>query len=298
MTNRLELNWKLDGFVDEQRYYCSETSIDPENLPVPKAVLGSAARAYIDTNIIADHKYYVRMSAVKGGIEKISTEAVLYANHEPPVDKVVTLLNFEDGLIDLTGKRVWSNDSTSQVTIATDKSRFGTKSLKISRTSTGAIGIRTVNSDDFWFEDQDFGIEASINLTTIGSYHAILSQRISTTSEQSFCFYYYQGTLCFEYSSNGTSFNRLIGSINLSTNTWYDVQVVREGNILKIAVGGSILASVDISGFTFAKSSQPIVVGHLNTSSNGGWWNGHLDEIRVTKGFAPEIKVKTKAFVL
>ena len=37
MTNRLELNWELDGVVDEQRYYCSETPIDPLNLPVPKA---------------------------------------------------------------------------------------------------------------------------------------------------------------------------------------------------------------------------------------------------------------------
>ncbi|RLL31774.1 hypothetical protein D9K80_14640, partial [Acinetobacter cumulans] len=37
-TNRLELNWKLDGFVDEQRYYCSETAIDPLNLPPHKAI--------------------------------------------------------------------------------------------------------------------------------------------------------------------------------------------------------------------------------------------------------------------
>ncbi|MBI1453695.1 hypothetical protein IL972_17540, partial [Acinetobacter sp. FL51] len=49
LTNRLELNWKLDGFVDEQRYYCSETPIDPENLPVPKAVLAGDVRTYVDT---------------------------------------------------------------------------------------------------------------------------------------------------------------------------------------------------------------------------------------------------------
>ena len=38
MTNRLELSWKLDGFIGEQRYYCSETPIDVNNLPVPKAI--------------------------------------------------------------------------------------------------------------------------------------------------------------------------------------------------------------------------------------------------------------------
>lgn len=33
MTNRLEINWKLDGDIDEQRYYCSETPIGCFLLP-------------------------------------------------------------------------------------------------------------------------------------------------------------------------------------------------------------------------------------------------------------------------
>ena len=54
MTNRLELSWKLDGFVDEQRYYCSETPIDVNNLPTPKVVLAGDIRTYIDTDIVVD----------------------------------------------------------------------------------------------------------------------------------------------------------------------------------------------------------------------------------------------------
>ena len=72
MTNRLELNWKLDGFVDEQHYYCSETEIDPENLPIPKAVLGGDARTYIDTAIETGKTYYVAISSVKNNVEKLS----------------------------------------------------------------------------------------------------------------------------------------------------------------------------------------------------------------------------------
>lgn len=74
MTNRLELNWKVDGFVDEQRYYCSETPIDPENLPVPKAVLAGDVRAYVDTDIEVGKIYYVRVGSVKNGVEKLSDE--------------------------------------------------------------------------------------------------------------------------------------------------------------------------------------------------------------------------------
>lgn len=292
MTNRLELNWKLDGFVDEQRYYCSETPIDPLNLPAPKAILANSARAYIDTDVFFDKKYHIRVGAVKGGVEKLSSEIVLYT------DVVMSLLNFESNLTDLTGKRTWINGSPSEVTIATDKFRFGTKSLRISRTSTGAVGIRTADSDDFWFEDKDFGIEASINLVSIGSYHAILSQRVSASSDQTFSLYYYSNAIHFEYSENGTSRYTLSGSISFSTGTWYDIQVVRKGDTLTLAVNGSVLKSADITGFRFANSGQPVVVGHLNTSNNGGWFNGYIDELRVTKGIAPEIKVKTEAFVL
>lgn len=74
MTNRLELNWKLDGFVDEQRYYCSETPIDPANLSAPKAILAGDARTYIDSDSIVDVTYYIRVSSVRNGVEKLSEE--------------------------------------------------------------------------------------------------------------------------------------------------------------------------------------------------------------------------------
>lgn len=72
MTNRLELNWKLDGFVDEQRYYCSETPIDPVNLPAPKAVLANESRSYVDAAIDVGKTYYVAVASVKNGVEKVS----------------------------------------------------------------------------------------------------------------------------------------------------------------------------------------------------------------------------------
>lgn len=78
MTNRLELNWKVDGFIDEQRYYCSETPIDPENLPTPTAVLPGDVFTYTDnSNLDMGKKYHVRVSSVKNSVEKISNEKVI-----------------------------------------------------------------------------------------------------------------------------------------------------------------------------------------------------------------------------
>lgn len=72
MTNRLELNWKLDGFVDEQRYYCSETPFTSTTLPAAKAVLLNTDRTYVDTDIDEDKLYYVAVSSVRNGVEKVS----------------------------------------------------------------------------------------------------------------------------------------------------------------------------------------------------------------------------------
>lgn len=81
MTNRLELSWKVDGFVDEQRYYCSESPIDPENLPTPKAVLAGDARSYTDYNGTIGKTYNLRIGSVKNNVEKISEEVnVLFGN--------------------------------------------------------------------------------------------------------------------------------------------------------------------------------------------------------------------------
>lgn len=72
MTKRIELSWKLDGFVDGQRYYCSETPIDLLNLPAAKVVLTGDVRTYIDTAVEAGKTYYVAVGSVKNGVEKLS----------------------------------------------------------------------------------------------------------------------------------------------------------------------------------------------------------------------------------
>lgn len=94
MTNRLELNWDADGFIDEQRYYCSETPIDVNNLPVPKAVLGGDIRSYIDTSIEVGKTYYIRVGSVENGVEKISDEVIVVA------EKLLVFLPLTTGITD------------------------------------------------------------------------------------------------------------------------------------------------------------------------------------------------------
>lgn len=114
MTNRLELNWKLDGFVDEQRYYCSETPIDTENLPVPKTVLAGDIRTYVDTAIELGKTYHVCVGSVKNGVEKLSEQKQVGVGFWTPSDlpfeiiftssdNVILVNNLVSELVDIGG---------------------------------------------------------------------------------------------------------------------------------------------------------------------------------------------------
>ena len=165
MTNRLELIWKLDGFVDEQRYYCSETPIDPEILPVPKAILAGDLRTYVDTDIEVGKTYYVCVGSVKNGVEKISH--VIAVN----TDSFIVNLDFENGLIDKSGK-IWVVNGAAQV--SSEDAASGSKSLKLS-----GGNISCAYSPDFNFAGSDFIIKASVKLASFSGWGMLLAKRNS-----------------------------------------------------------------------------------------------------------------------
>lgn len=67
--------------------------------------------------------------------------------------------------------------------------------------------------------------------------------------------------------------------------TWYHIAAAREGNALRVFVNGALLKTVtnstDISG-----STAPLRIGCLYYTSNIQFFNGHLDDLRITKGVA------------
>ena len=116
MTNRLELTWKLDGFVDEQRYYCSETPIDVNAPPAPVAVLAGDVRSHTESGLTEGKRYYTRISAFKNGVEKISDEKVILFGQEWTPSGIAKLW--------IDAEHVVVNES-NQISLATDMSISG-----------------------------------------------------------------------------------------------------------------------------------------------------------------------------
>ena len=286
-TNRLELNWKTDGFVDEQRYYCSEMPIDPDNLPVPKAVFAGDVRAYTDTDVDAGKTYYVRIGSVKNGVEKISSEVSVIADAYSAY--VISLLHFDDNLID--EKEIFTYTPIGSISYSSN-AKFG-KSLDLSSRK----GLLTTSSAQIQLGDLDYTIECFINaasftknivepvIFSIGNNNSAGNQEVilGVDSATSKAFY--------RVYEDGTYIVRDIkSSAALLLNTWSHVAITKSGVSHYIFIDGILMTSYDVlSNYALENRAVDLIIGGIiSTGSNSNWgrFDGLIDEFRFTKGIA------------
>lgn len=276
MTNRLELNWKLDGFVDEQRYYCSETQLDPANLPAPKAILASDVRTYTDTAIDTGKTYYVAVGSVKNGVEKISNEITITAGGDPYFDNVVALLRFDGSIVNLKGTPWTSPES------AYETGKFGQGFRTNANHWRTARATVSDTSQDFGAED--FTIDLWFAHKGVNSlWGGIFCKRYNSNNESFALFMPPGGTqVQFEVmGASGASASLNFGSFTVDEFEFLSVE--RHGNILRALRNGSVVDSVI---FTEAIKwvDAPFEVGRIDYNVNNSWSNCIIDELRVTKG--------------
>lgn len=277
-SNRLELNWSLDGFVDEQRYYCSETLIELNALPVPKAVLAGDVRTYIDTAIEVGKTYYVAVGAVKGGVEKVSQELEIFAGSDEHWDKVVALLHFNGGLVDKVEKGVYTK--TNGVDFVND-AVFGEPAIKIANTQDS---VTTTNNSVWQFSDQDFCIEFPLLALDISEFQSILSKWQSPPrSSDEFLLSLYQGSLYLELRGNDGLTYVLVFKVD-ATQLLQKTQITlsRQGDKFRLWFG-DVLKSEFSSNVIINTSevSQFRIGGNPYT---GTTFNGYIGKMRVTRG--------------
>ena len=69
----------------------------------------------------------------------------------------------------------------------------------------------------------------------------------------------------------------------ISTSNWQHIAVVKSGSTTTIYVNGSSVASNTTS--VWSTGTAPLYIGYINPS-NGSYFNGYIDELRITKGVA------------
>ena len=228
MTDRLELNWKLDGFVDEQRYYCSETPIDSENLPVPKAVLAGDVRSYVDTAVDVGKTYYVAVGSVKNNIEKLS-EIIVKNTTIYNVD-----MRVEAGL--------WVNKGfVPVVTSWTGVPAYENDAIVLS----GVQWFDIAPSSVFNFESSDFEVEFEIMQTNNSDFRLLLSAMAFETGDK-FAQYGFNAGRIYLGESWGGMGSQLISPAAMTINEWHDVKLKRTQTSISMLIDDAVVASKTI----------------------------------------------------
>lgn len=276
MTNRLELNWQLDGFVDEQRYYCSETAIDINNLPTPKAVLAGDVRTYIDTNVDVNKIYYIAISSVKNSTEKVSEIKEIKTSSDEFKAYVVALLEFENNTDDKTGK-VWNSRN---ITYQAINDKYAAKFTK-QATRTEVY----LEHADFNIGTADFTIELVPKVTlSAGDGNVMVDMRTGVGASTAPVIESDNGNL-YVWVNGGYKIGPFAGVIN--QNELPHIALTRQSGVAKLWLKGQLLGSAP---YPDSITSGVVHLGrNMGTSSATDSrydLDGLIDVFRFTKGVA------------
>jgi hypothetical protein len=258
LTNRLELNWDLDGFVDEQRYYCSETPIDIENLPAPKAVLANDARVYTDSdNIGIGRKKYIAISSIKNSVEKLSTQKLTYCL--PLLPKLWS--EFKNNLLD-DFDTVWT---------AINGASISNNALKLVRSS--AQRVEAPHSEKFHFSDSsDVTIRFKAKISSFASERRVLfTTRIDAGGAKNWCIYAVPNGINFfiwRSDTAGEIINKTWSSAyQFDEETEFSLE--RKSMIWQLYINGSKFGDSITQGMNYTPFSQKLVIGSEFNAGGG-----------------------------
>lgn len=162
--------------------------------------------------------------------------------------------------------------TVSTAKLSTTQYKFGTSSIVFNGSSDG---LTVPASQNFVFGTGDFTIEfwmrssssaTSMNLLWMTSSWAIIAYSNSNIYWQTA-----QGASSLVYASYGS----------LMDGNWHHIAATRASNAFKLYIDGTqTLSATDSTNYT--------TNNQINIGSNGsyGWFNGYMDEIRITKGYA------------
>jgi hypothetical protein len=188
--------------------------------------------------------------------------------------------------IDETAKTITANGNAQ---IDTAFSQFGGASALFD--GTGDY-LSLAKNTGFEFGTGDFTIELFVRITSISSTQALISygkKNASTSNDYAFTLIQAAsgGGNGIVFTSNGTlgAQQNTISGVNLTTNTWQFIQVIRESGVTKIRLDGTEIASQSDTINHNVSATHELLIGRRGDFSPG-YLGGHLDEIRVTKGVA------------
>ena len=170
--------------------------------------------------------------------------------------------------------KVLSRFGDSQLDTAQKK--FGTASILLDGTEDN---VKVPSDEDFGFGTANWCLEAFIRPGSVSGVQRIFDLRDNSATDTAPTMYLDGTTL--HYAVGNTS---QISGGTLATNTFYHVAVARSGGTTKLFLDGTELGTyTDSNDYG---STKPVIIGSDYQASPTQAFNGHVDEVRISKGSA------------
>ena len=170
--------------------------------------------------------------------------------------------------------KVTSRFGDSQLDTAQKK--FGTASILLDGTEDN---VKVPDDTDFGFGSANWCLEAFIRPGSVTGTQRIFDLRNASATDTAPTMYL-----------NGTALHYAVGNTSqinggtLSTGTWYHVAVARNAGTTKLFLDGTELGTyTDANDYG---TTKPLIIGSNYAASPVEAFNGHVDEVRVSKGSA------------
>jgi hypothetical protein len=212
----------------------------------------------------------------------------------PPAAPVTAITNTRL-LVNATNAGIFDNttvndlETAGSAQVSTSVVKYGTGSIYLNGVNSYLFGP---NTPDLNFGSGNFTIEGwfySISVATNGLISKWTdggNQRGWKLDTQS------AGTMTFYYSTTGSDFPVVTFSgASLDANTWTHLALVRNGSTLTLYKNGTSIGSSAFTATIFANNSQSCIGGWFVSTGTPQTvsvspYNGYMDDIRITKGYA------------
>ena len=228
------------------------------------------------------------------------TAAYSGASFTPPtapltaITNTKMLLNMADGqAIDSTAQHNLSLENGTN--ISTAQAKFGDSSIFFDGTTDTAtvIGSENVN-----FGTDNFTVEGWIRPASFSGYKPNIISKWTNGSRGWAVRLVASGSgfkMRFTFSTDGSNDASLDATTVLAFDTWHHFAFVQNSNTVTCYANGTANGTKSVS--TIFASTNPLILGDWDT--NAGDYNGYMDDMRVTTGFArytSNFTAPTKAF--
>ena len=265
------------------RIWVNGTSGSSDTVTSSSAVWDTANVWYIGSNTTGAENFTGYMASARFVIgsyvyDPASTTITVPTAPVTNITNTSLLLNFTNaGIYDATSKN--DLETVGDAKISTAQSKWGGSSMAFDGTGD-YLQTNVATPDLYVFGSGDFTIECWIYLNNTTGLQIIYDGRPAGTQGPQPTLYVTSGQISY-YTSNA---NRIAGS-TLSSATWYHIALARSGTSTRLFVNGVQVGSTYTDSTVYTNTALRPQIGQ-DGSSNGNFFNGYIQDLRVTKGYA------------